>query len=80
MDVLENEQRLTDGICHLCRRKRYCAKPCTQAKRGATAMLDKLKSDPEELKKFIEGYNQFKAARAESTSTKEDKYDETETV
>lgn len=29
----KTEQWLLDGKCHICRREKYCSKPCTKYKR-----------------------------------------------
>ena len=34
MKIEKNEQWKLDGKCPICRRKDYCSKPCTRAKRA----------------------------------------------
>ena len=31
----KSEQWLLDGKCHICRREKYCSKPCTKSKTRA---------------------------------------------
>ena len=38
----KTEQWNLDGDCDLCRRKKYCSKPCTKAKRQAHAETKRL--------------------------------------
>lgn len=40
-----NEQWISGGNCNLCRRKNYCSKPCTLAKRKRKAMIRGLVAD-----------------------------------
>ena len=37
MDV--SEQWLSNGNCNICRRKKYCGKPCKQAKKAKEAKI-----------------------------------------
>lgn len=30
--MIDTEQWLSDGKCHICRRREYCSKPCTKCK------------------------------------------------
>ena len=39
MNVKKNEQWKLDGKCSICRRKDYCSKPCTRAKRAEESFI-----------------------------------------
>lgn len=39
MNVDKSEQWNLDGKCSICRRKNYCSKPCTRAKRARESFI-----------------------------------------
>ena len=38
----KSEQWLLNGDCRICRRKKYCSKPCTRCKRETQAEMKRL--------------------------------------
>lgn len=52
LKTLNTDQWLLEGKCGDCRRKNYCKKPCTRAKRRATAILNQMRRNSESLKKL----------------------------